>query len=231
MGSAVYQQASRGAGLDQSRSDLAKSLDAPRVSGNTDFVMKDCFAQFPRRRLSAEEIRDSILFVSGELDLSPGRGHPFPPATTWGYTQHNPFYGAYEHNKRSVYLMTQRIRRHPFLALFDGADPNTSTPERRPTTVPTQALFFMNDPVVHEKAEKFAARLLAAGGDEAHRIERAYRLALGRVPTLIESADAREFLAAYRSALNEDGKEKTESEPWAAFARVLFGSSEFLTID
>ena len=52
--------------------------------------------------------------------------------------------------------MTQRIKRHPFLALFDGADPNATTAVRLATTVPTQALYFLNDPFVHAKAEKYA---------------------------------------------------------------------------
>ena len=54
-----------------------------------------------------------------------------------------------------------------FLALFDGADPNATTPSRRATTVPTQALFFLNDPFVHAKSEKCAARLQSARPDEA----------------------------------------------------------------
>ena len=111
-------------------------------------------AAFPRRRLDAEEIRDSLLFVSGDLDSTPGGPHPFPDPKTWGFTQHAPFAAVYDTNRRSVYLMTQRIKRHPFLALFDGPDPNTSTASRQTTTVPPQALFFMNDPFVHSRAEK-----------------------------------------------------------------------------
>ena len=57
--------------------------------------------------------------------------------------------------------MVLRNRRHPFLGLFDGADPNASTPERQVTTVPTQALYFMNDPFFHQQAAAFADRLLA----------------------------------------------------------------------
>ena len=72
----------------------------------------------------------------------------------------------YETNRRSVYLMTQRLKRHPFLALFDGADTNASTPTRVATTVPTQALFLMNDPFVHEQAGALAARLLQRQSDE-----------------------------------------------------------------
>ncbi len=191
----------------------------------------DLFSPFPRRRLGAEEIRDAILLVSGALDPSPGKGHPFPAPTRWGYTQHAPFGAVYEHNRRSVYLMTQRIRRHPFLALFDGADPNASTPERRASTVPTQALYFLNDPFVHANAERFVDRVLAGGLGELSWIEAAYRLALARNPTPDERLDAVRFLAAYRAGTSSDGEDASRTAAFAAFARVLFGGNEFLTVD
>ena len=121
--------------------------------------------KFDRRRLEAETIRDALLAVADGLDRTPGEAHPFPPRTTWGFTQHAPFKAVYESNRRSVYLMTQRISRHPFLALFDGADPNASTALRSLTTTPAQALFMMNDPTVHQQSAALATRLLAAGAD------------------------------------------------------------------
>ena len=186
---------------------------------------------FSRRRLSAEETRDSILAISGELDLTPGREHPFPSPITWGFSQHGPFSAVYDHNKRSVYLMVQRIKRHPFLALFDGADPNASTPERRTTTVPTQSLFFLNDPFVHLKAEKFAQRLQTAQSEESARIVMATQLTLGRDPTDLETAEAGGFLAAYRTEMLASGQGNVEIGPMAAYVRTLFGSDEFLTLD
>ena len=222
--SATYQQAAAG-DRSQESGDRNHGLSDSRI------LIPDSFSLFPRRRLSAEETRDSILLVSGELDSTPGRGHPFPAPTGWGYSQHGPFSAVYDHNQRSVYLMTQRIKRHPFLTLFDGADPNASTAERRTTTVPTQALFFLNDPFVHTKSEKFAERVARLSTDEARRIGAAYRLALGRSPTEAERAEAMEFLAAYRSELAPMKKEKIETAALAAFARVLIGSNEFLTVD
>ena len=127
--------------------------------------------------------------------------------------------------------MVQRIKRHPFLALFDGADPNTTTPERRATTVPTQALFFLNDPFVHAKAEKCATRLQGARSDEAQRIDLVHRLTLGRPPTVAERNDAAEFLAAYRTELAAAGKGDTGTAALAAYVRTLFGSNEFLHLD
>lgn len=191
----------------------------------------DLYAVFARRRLSAEEIRDSILDVSGDLDRTPGREHPFPSPISWGYSQHGPFSAVYDHNKRSIYLMTQRLKRHPFLALFDGADPNASTADRLGTTVPTQALFFLNDPMIHTKSEHWATRIQAEGGNEVQWIERAWLTAFGRTPNSSELADARDFLAAYRAELAANNLDNIPTRSLAAYLRTLIGSNEFLHVD
>jgi Protein of unknown function (DUF1553) len=192
----------------------------------------ELFWRFPRRRLDAESIRDAILMLGGGLDRSPGGPHPFPPVGT-KFTQHAPFGALYPSVRRSVYLMTQRIRRHPFLALFDGPDPNASTAKRSITTVPTQALFFMNDPFVHEQAEGFARRLIAARPDGDDRIRLAYRMALAREPLDAELERTRDFLVRYRRQLAVDGVPIAEQArlTWSALARTLFASNEFLFLD
>lgn len=191
----------------------------------------DLYSSFPRRRLGAEEIRDAILHISGDLDTTPAREHPFPSPVSWGFSQHAPFIAVYEHDKRSVYLMVQRLKRHPFLALFDGADPNATTADRLITTVPTQALFFLNDPFVHAKSMKWAKRLLLVGSDEGLRIERAWQESMGRVPVPAERREAAEFLSAYRIELKANGMDDIETRALAAYLRTLFGSNEFLYVD
>ena len=197
----------------------------------TDASPIDLYASFQRRRLSAEEIRDAILAVSEELDATPAREHPFPTPISWGFTQHGPFSAVYDHNRRSVYLMTQRLKRHPFLALFDGADPNATTAERLGTTVPTQALFFLNDPFMHTQAERWATRLVTASPVPLQRIELAYVRAFGRVPTEIELAEATDFLAAYQAGLAAAKMDNVETRSLAAYLRAIFGSNEFLHVD
>ncbi len=225
MGSAVYQQRAEGdKGQESGVSGRGTDIDSQLLTSAP-------FTPFPRRRLTAEETRDSILFVSGELDRVPGRGHSFPSPTSWGFTQHGPFSALYDHNKRSVYLMSQRIKRHPFLALFDGPDPNTSTATRSVSTVPTQALYFMNAPFVHEKSDKFAARLQKTSPSESEQIALAYQWALGRTPDELEKAETAEFLAAYRSELRAKDSHKDTPAALAAFARVIMGSNEFLHVD
>ena len=90
--------------------------------------------------------------VSGQLDRRRPGPHPFPPIEAWHWTQHNPFKAVYPSQHRSVYLMTQRLVKHPFLAIFDGPDTNASTDVRPRSTVPLQALYLMNNPFVHEQA-------------------------------------------------------------------------------
>ena len=177
--------------------------------------------RFSRRRLSAEEIRDSLLSVSGHLDPTPGQSHPFPEESTWKFTQHNPFHAVYETKRRSAYLMVQRQRRHPFLALFDGADPNASTPARQTSTVPTQALYFLNDPFFHTQAAALAERL-AEFDDDNHRMQRAYRILFQRKPGEAERNTGKMFLQQYPG---------TAGEKWRAYARVLLASNEFVHVD
>ncbi len=191
----------------------------------------DFYTAFLRRRLSAEEIRDSILMVSGDLDKTPAQAHPFPSAVNWSFSQHAPFNAVYDHDKRSVYLMTQRLKRHPFLALFDGADPNATTAQRLGTTVPTQALFFLNDPFVHRKSEQFAKRLLASSPSETERIVLAHLMTIGRPPTDAEQVEATSFLLSYREQLVAENRPQPEIEAIAAYVRTLFGCNEFLHVD
>ena len=78
--------------------------------------------------------------------------------------------------------MTQRLVRHPFMAIFDGPDTNSSTDRRGSSTVPLQALYLRNNVFVHEQAAGLADRLLAATRDNPARITLAYEIAWGRPP-------------------------------------------------
>jgi hypothetical protein len=178
-------------------------------------------SHYSRRRLTAEELRDSLLSAAGQLDLSPGASHPFPDEKTWTFSQHAPFSAVYETNGRSAYLMVQRQRRHPYLALFDGADPNASTPTRQSTTVPTQALYFINDPFFHAQAAQLASTLLMAPHDEA-RMRQAYRTLFQREPSQAERDRVRRFLETYPG---------DPAEQWSALSRVLLASNEFLFVE
>ncbi|MFN0021323.1 MAG: PSD1 and planctomycete cytochrome C domain-containing protein [Pirellulaceae bacterium] len=191
------------------------------------------YAAFDRRRLNAESIRDALLFVSGTLDLRRPGEQPFPPMTAWTWTQHTPFKDVYPSRHRSVYLMTQRLQKHPFLALFDGPDTNTTTDKRTSSTVPLQSLYWMNSPEVREQAAAFAQRLTAAAATSQERIALAYQLAYSREPTAAETERGAGYLAEYQRELTATGltAAEAEREAWLSLARIILSSSEFVYVD
>jgi hypothetical protein len=187
---------------------------------------------FPRRRLDAEAIRDTLLTLGGLIDLSPSGAHPFPPQSEWKFTQHNPFKAIYETNHRSVYLMTQRIQRHPFLAIFDGPDPSVSTPQRLTSTTPLQSLFFLNDPLVHDQANRFARRIIESSDDDDQRLSFAFLHALGREPNADEIKGTHTFLEQSRSdAAHELKADESDEAAWQAMVRVILRLNEFVYVD
>ncbi|MCA9179110.1 MAG: DUF1553 domain-containing protein [Planctomycetales bacterium] len=193
----------------------------------------DSLSGFRRRRLDAEAIRDTLLMHGGNLELGPAGAHPFPAETTWDFTQHKPFKAVYESNRRSVYLMTQRIQRHPFLAIFDGADPSASTAARSSSTTPIQALYLLNDPWLHDQSTRIAERLLAASPADGQRIEQAFAQLFGRAPTQQEASDVEKFLDQARTLLRESDvpSERLEAECWQACVRSLLRLNEFVYVD
>ena len=129
--------------------------------------------------------------------------------------------------------MQQRLKRHPFVGLFDGADANVSTARRELTTVPTQALYLMNNEFVHQRAEGLARRALAESPDAAGRVEFIWRTAFGRAPGRAEQADAAAFAKQYTDALAGTGASPDSSEVkvWSALARTVVTRNEFLFVD
>ena len=189
--------------------------------------------RFDRRRLDAEEIRDAMLAVSGNLDRTMGGPHPFPPETTFKYTQHVQFFATYETKQRGVYLMQQRQRKHPWLEAFDGADPNASSPVRTSGQTSIQALAMMNSAFVDEQSDALAVRVGLAYTTEVDRIGYAFRLAYGRAPAPDEIRESVKYLAGARAALKESAL-PADRQPRAALAslmHVLLSSDEFVFVD
>jgi hypothetical protein len=126
-----------------------------------------------RKRLSAEELRDSLLFVAGTLDRDGG-----------GKAQRL----TGENRKRTVYAYVSRKKLDPMLALFNFPNPNSTSEQRITTNVPLQSLFFLNSPLMLKQSQALAKRL--ADGD----IQQAYRLIFGRAPSAKEIRMGEQFL-------------------------------------
>jgi mono/diheme cytochrome c family protein len=165
-----------------------------------------------RQRLDFEEMRDSLLSVSGQLDRTAG-GRPVeivePPFS----------------KRRTVYGFIDRQNLPGLFRTFDFASPDTSTPQRYNTTVPPQALFLMNSPFVTEQAKHFASRPdVAWQATDAKRIDRMYRLAYGRAPEPDEMEMGLRFLHAERDA-------KAKLTAREQYAQVLLLANEFAFVD
>jgi hypothetical protein len=174
-----------------------------------------------RRRIEAEFLRDSILFVSSQLELTLG-GPTILPGTSADY--------GYKHTelRRSVYVPVFRNAMLDLFETFDFANPSMVTGRRDPSTVAPQALYLMNHPFVMEQARKASRRFLAWPGlDDAGRVERVHRVILGRPP----SAGERNVALKYLATPSSDGSDAERVERWAQFAQALFASVDFRYID
>jgi len=150
------------------------------------------------QRLEAEALRDTIMTVSGTVDLSVG-GKPIFPHVPQEILETSKGNGHWENNpdgpavwRRSVYVFRRRSLGFPFFDTFDLPDQNQTAAARNVSTVPTQALTLMNNDFVLGQAKLFADRLkTAAPGNLDQQIELAYRIALTRNPTNEEKVIAK----------------------------------------
>jgi hypothetical protein len=189
--------------------------------------------KFNRRRLDAEELRDAVLAVSGSLDRSRGGRHPFAPEWEWRYTQHRPFVDDFPTNRRSVYVMQQRIRQQPYFDIFDGADTNAATDQRKVSTTAQQSLFLFNSPFVHDQSRRFADRLIRETADGRVQIEIAIKLSYGRAVDDSELRDGLLYLDEITPELRAAGTpdEELGREALASFLRAVLGSNEFAFVE
>ena len=171
---------------------------------------------FPRQRLEGEVIRDSALAVSGLLNPEMGGPGVFPPLPTGVYT-----WGGWEttedpkeRNRRSIYVFVRRNTRYPMFQNFDMPDTHESCPSRDVTTTPLQALTMLNNEVVLEWAQGFAARvILSAGPDLRAQVDRAYHLAYSRPSTAEEMAAGVAFLKQQQAIIESPVQERELALP------------------
>jgi hypothetical protein len=178
--------------------------------------------RFSQRRLSAEEIRDAMLAVSGALNPKMGGPSVMVPVDKelvqllYKPTQWEVARNATEHHRRSIYLIAKRNLRLPFMETFDQPGLLTSCGRRESSTHAPQALELLNGRLSNELAAAFAERLQQeTGGERSRLIERAHWLALGRPPSARERSLAAVFL---------------KEQPLKEFALALFNLNAFLYV-
>ncbi len=156
-----------------------------------------------RRRLDVEPLRDTLLFVSGELDeKSRGEAKALTDA---------------ENKRRTIYGFVSRRSLDRTLGLFDFPNPMTVSDQRIQTATPLQQLFFLNSSFAQDRARGLAARVEQAGDNRA-RIRKAYRILFQRSPDPEELKLGLQYLASSRDA-------------WPRYAQALLGSNELVFVE
>ena len=190
--------------------------------------------RMPRRRLEIEAWRDSMLAVSGTIDLTVG-GPSLQLSSP-------------DNRRRTFYAGVSRHDLDSMMKLFDFPDPNATTDARTSTTVPLQQLFVLNSEYMVRMAKAFAARINSSNAHtDTDRIRLAFSLAFNRTPDADELALARRFLASDRVPVTTQtvsGSEHTVNEAptvqkptgqtltkWEQYAQVLLSSNEFMYVD
>lgn len=164
----------------------------------------DLFAHYPVRRLTAEEIRDAMLAITGELNPKLG-GLPAMPEMNMEVAlqprmiqfslapAYQPSRTPEQRNRRSIYVYRVRGQADPFLEVFNQPMPNDSCEMRDAAAVSPQAFTMMNSDLVTDRSIAFAVRLEKEAKTLEQQIGRAFELTFGRAPTSAE----REKMAGY----------------------------------
>jgi len=194
--SSVYRQSS------DYREDIAKADNENKLLG-----------VFPRKRLEAEEIRDSLLVASGKLEDKVGGPSVFPPipdnlgaaATQWKVSKDKK-----DHNRRSLYIFTRRSLPYPLLDTFDMATAQEAHSKRDVTTTPLQSLALFNSDIVLGWSQALAGRVInEAGADESAQLDRLYEILFARKANAAEKETLEKFLNSHEKVVREktaDGK-------------------------
>ena len=191
--------------------------------------------RFNTRRLNAEEVRDSILAVTGELDRTLYGPSVYPkipkevlagqsnPGDNWHFNPAKPKDG----NRRTIYVSVKRSLQVPILSNHDQADPDNSCPVRYTTTVPTQALGMLNGEFTNDQAVALAGRLRKEHPDEVRaQVTRGIRLTTGRIPNADEVAKDVAFIEGLKVKHKID-----DAIALAQYALMLLNTNEFVYLD
>jgi len=193
----------------------------------------DLLARFDQRRLTAEEVRDTILALSGNLNRFKSEGpsvYPtIPPEVLAGQSRPGNGWGKsspQEEASRSVFVYIKRSLGVPQLVVFDAPDPDSQCPVRFSTTQPTQALVMLNSRFLNEQARVFAEGVAQEAGEPKAQVALALRRAAQRTPTATEIDRGVKFLSEVQKL---DGVPANEA--LRRFCLVMLNLNEVVYVD
>ena len=183
------------------------------------------------RRLEAETIRDSILFVSGVLAADVAGPATRVQQTSEGQTIVDADIDPQKNSRRSIYIQARRSTPLAMLEVFDAPRLEPNCVARDVSTVTPQSLMLMNSEMIVEQSRAFAQRLLLAGNDADHQIRDAWSIAFGVAPTEPELTTTREFLLKQAEHFRAQGVKSPAEKALQSLCMVMMGSNRFLYVD
>ena len=205
---------------------------ASREDGQAADPNNDLFWRFDPRRLSAEEVRDSILAANGSLNRQTYGPSFYPtlsqevlagqsrPGSGWGNSSE------LDQNRRSLYIHVKRSLLTPLLSVFDFPDPDLTCEERFVTLQPGQALSLLNSEFIHHQAARLAASVDAEQIDDAEVVRRTVSAALSRAATDEEISAGCELIEALQREHQLDRQRAVE-----LYCLTVMNWNEFLFVD
>ncbi len=183
----------------------------------------ELFARWKIRRLESEALRDSILFKANLIDLNMGKS--MLTASKHKYANRDKLSEHIKSNKRTVYLPVMRSSGYDGQNAFDFPDPAMINGNRKSSTIAPQALYLMNSPLIHRCSNALAEihKKATSNTPTSNRINWMILHLLSRPATKKEILRAENFIHTYSPGNGQ--------ATWAAFARTLFASNEFLYIE
>jgi hypothetical protein len=186
------------------------------------------WSHFSPRRLTVEEMRDSMLSFDGKLDLTMGGTDKIGMGKEKGEAR--PVVNADKSTRRSVYITLVRNKLPYTFTLFDFVDAHTPTSKRNETNVATQALFLINSEFVYDRSRSLAQFLLRdTYTSDGEKVARAYRIVYGRPATAEDIDQQLAYIRSYPQG-NAAGAD-TRPDAWQSFCHVLMESNEFANVN
>jgi hypothetical protein len=184
-------------------------------------------SRFGMRRMTVEEIRDSLLQLDGAIDLTMGGTLQTGEGTDKEFSDGRKSLHPDNSKRRTVYLPLRRSNLATLLTLFDFGDGTTSTEIRSQTNVAPQALFMMNSNFVEERSRSLAKLLLQTETADQNRVSRAWYKVLGREPTSEESNASLQYVRRFPVKSSDDNARLLA---WSSLCRTLIASNDFIYI-
>ncbi len=186
--------------------------------------------RFPRKRLEAEAIRDSILAVTGLLDRTVGGSLLNFGTRQYVTSTANADPVKYDSRRRALYLPVVRSAVYDVYTAFDFGDPTVMNGDRPTTTVAPQALFMLNSSIMLTSTRTLAGRLLTDTAAPIHvKVRRLYEVFYGRPATDTEVVLAEAYLEQFEGIYAKDANPKLSA--WQSLCKALIAANEFVYVD